>query len=327
MNNNRYKKVLIKFPGRIRFDEPMARYTTFKIGGPADLFFEAQTKQELFDICTLARKNDIPVFILGGGTNILISDKGVRGLVIKNSARHIITRAAQGTVRYGQVSRRVFVEAESGAIFNTLVRYTVDEGLSGLEMHLGLPGTVGGALYMNSKWTHPISYVGDTVYQAELLTSLGEVKIVPQQYFRFGYDSSNIQTTKDIVLTVTFSLMKDDKDRLWNIASESIKYRQATQPQGVFTAGCTFKNIPKSTVLSLGLPEKSTSAGFLIDHVGLKGVTVGDAQISPVHANFILNKGHASYTDVLELIHIAKEKVKKQFGVILEEEIRCVGEM
>jgi len=327
MNNDTFKILLNAFPGKIRVNEPLARFTTFKIGGPADLFFEAQTKQELVDVLVLARKNSIPVFVLGGGTNILISDKGIRGLVVKNSTRHIVTRAALGTVQKGKVSRRVFVEAESGAIFNTLVRYTVDEGLKGLEMHLGLPGTVGGAIYMNSKWTHPIAYVGDVLYQAEILTQSGEQKIVPQRYFHFGYDKSSLQKTKDIVLTVTFALEKEDKERLWGIANESIKYRQSTQPQGVFTAGCTFRNVPQSTVLSLGLPKEATSAGFLIDHVGLKGKIIGDAQISSVHANFIVNKGHARYSDVIELINIAKENVKKQFGVVLEEEIQRAGEL
>ena len=326
MNNDHYKMLSQAFPGKIRLNEPLGKYTTLKIGGPADLFFEAQSKQELIDVLVFARKSGVSVFLLGGGTNILISDKGIRGLVVKNSVRRIVTRAVHGSVQKGQVSRRVFVEAESGAIFNSLVRYTVDEGLAGLEMHLGLPGTVGGAIYMNSKWTHPTAYVGDVVYQAEILTPAGEVTVVPQKYFHFGYDTSYIQKTKDVVLSVTFNLVQDDKERLWNIANESIRYRQSTQPQGVCTAGCTFKNVPLATVLSLGLPKEATSAGFLIDHVGLKAAASGEAYISPMHANFIINKANARAVDVIKLIERAREQVKKQFGVILEEEIVRVGE-
>jgi UDP-N-acetylenolpyruvoylglucosamine reductase len=324
--NDAFALLSKRFPGRIRLNELLAGYTTFKIGGPADLFFEAVSRQDLVDIVLLARKHSIPIFVLGGGTNILIRDKGIRGLVVKNSTRHIVTRAAQGSIQKGLISRRVFVEAESGAIFNTLVRYTIDEGLSGLEMHLGLPGTVGGAMYMNSKWTRPQAFVGDVVYQAEILTQRGEVKVTPQRYFHFGYDSSTIQKTKDIVLTVTFNLLKTNDDRLWNVANESIRYRRATQPQGVSSAGCTFKNVPQSTVTSLGLPKDATSAGYLIDHAGMKGKIIGDAEVSQVHANFIVNKGHARASDVIELIGTTKEKVKKQFGVTLEEEIILVGE-
>ena len=326
MNTESYEQLTAAFPGKIKRNEPLASHTTFKIGGPADLFFEAQAKDELVDIIRRGRELELPIFLLGGGTNILISDKGIRGLVIKNNCRHIITRAIHGSVQNGKVVRRVFVEAETGAIFNMLVRYTIDEGLAGLQMHLGLPGTVGGAIFMNSKWTKPISYVGDAVYQAEILTPKGEVKTVPQKYFHFGYDTSIIQKTHDIVLSVTFDLHKDDKEHLWSEANESIGYRQTTQPQGVFTAGCTFKNVSKAKVLALGLPKEATSAGFLIDHAHLKGVTVGDAQISPVHANFIINHGKASASDVIELIDRAKEQVKKQFGVTLEEEIIRVGE-
>lgn len=137
----------------------------------------------------------------------------------------------------------MFVEAESGVPINLLVRFTVDEGLSGLHMHLGLPGSVGGALYMNSKWTHPNGYVGDCVYQARIVTKTGEEKIVPQSYFHFAYDTSSLQTTDDIVISVVFALTAYDKDRLWAIANESIAHRKirnhkAYSPQDVHFVIC-----------------------------------------------------------------------------------------
>lgn len=306
--------------------EMLAPYTTFKIGGPADLFIDVKTKEELVEAVEFARICNVPIFILGGGTNILIGDKGIRGLVIKNSTSKILIRGMKGSAGQGSSTRVVFVEADSGVPLNKLVRTTVDEGLAGLEMHLGLPGTVGGAVYMNSKWMHPEGYVGDAVYQAEILTQAGLRKIVPQTYFQFAYDTSYLQKTHDIVLSVVFSLQAAEKNHLWNISNESISYRRLSQPQGVKSAGCTFRNISLSQVLSLGLPGQATSAGFLVDHAGLKGLKVNDAQISPMHANFIINTGQASASDVVQLITRAQDQVKRQFGVILEEEIVRVGE-
>ena len=326
MDQKTQKFFLQTYPGKITLDEPLGRYTTFNIGGPADLFFDARTNGELINIVREARKIHLPVFVLGGGTNILIGDKGIRGLVIKNNTGTIATRGAKGEVIGGKSYSRVYVEADSGVLMNKLVRVTVDEGLAGLEMHLGLPGSVGGAVYMNSKWTHPDGYVGDTVYQAEILTPEGKIQTVPHSYFQFAYDTSYVQKSRDIVTRVVFSLIRDTKERLWTIANESIAYRRQTQPQGVFSAGCTFKNISKTQAMTRHVPDGATSAGFLVDHAGLKGLCIGDAEVSSVHANFIINRGHATASDVVQLIDRAKEQVKRQFGVLLEEEIQRIGE-
>ncbi len=304
-------------------NEPLARYTTFKIGGPADYFFDAKTSEELVSAVKAGRSLHLPIFILGGGTNILIGDRGIRGLVIKNNTRSIAMRGIKGGPYREQI---VFVEAESGVVMNQLIRFTVEEGLEGLQMQLGLPGSVGGAVYMNSKWTHPVGYVGDVVYQARILTPENEIQEVPKSYFQFAYDTSSIQKTGDIVLAVVFALKRGNKDDLWKIANESIAYRRETQPQGVKSPGCTFRNISEAEALSVPTPNHTTSAGFLVDHAGLKGKQVGDAQISPVHANFIINTGAATSRDVVQLIEMARAGVKKQFGVTLEEEIVRVGE-
>lgn len=312
---------------RVREQVGLAPYTTFKIGGPADFFYDAKTVEELVAAIELARKLAIPVFVLGGGTNILIGDKGIRGFVIKNNTGAITIRGAKGTLQSGQQTKgQVFVEADSGVFMNKLVRFTVEEGLSGLQMQLGLPGTVGGAVYMNSKWTHPTGYVGDVVYQADILTPQGERKNVPKSYFQFAYDTSSIQKTGDIVLRVVFALVSDTKESLWKIANESMAYRRETQPQGVFSPGCTFRNISQAEALSVPTPNHTTSAGFLVDHAGCKGEVIGDAQISPIHANFIVNRGKATAFDVVQLIERARQRVKQQFGVTLEEEIVRVGE-
>lgn len=304
----------------------LAPYTTFKIGGVADVFFDAKTTDELVHAITSARSLSIPIYILGGGTNVLISDKGIRGLVIKNSTRKIAMRGIVGAEKLGQSSKRVFVEVDSGVLLNSLVRYTVEEGLQGLEMHLGLPGTVGGAIYMNSKWTKPVGYVGDCVHSAKILTPQNDIKEVPQSYFEFAYDYSTLHNTADILLSAIFSLAVDDKKRLWEIANSSIAHRRGTQPQGVKSAGCIFKNITHEQALKHNTPEHTTSAGYLIDAVGLKGQRIGGAQISPQHANFTVNTGQATASDVLQLMGRAKEQVKLRYGIDLEEEVIPVGE-
>lgn len=301
-------------------------YTTLKIGGPADLFIEAASVSEVVRFALEARKVAVPYFVLGGGSNILIGDKGVRGLVIKNNSQQITIKGMKGNASSGIVERQVFVEADTGVSINKLVRFTVEEGLAGLEMHLGLPGTVGGAIFMNSKWTNPTGYVGDVVYQATILTPKGTIESVPKTYFQFGYDTSSIQKTHDIVLTVVFSLTSFSKEALWERANASIGYRRESQPQGIKSAGCTFKNISMATAIAHAVPNSCTSAGFLVDHIGLKGLTAGGAMISPQHANFIVNTGKATAKDVIQLIETARQKVREQFGVVLEEEIVRVGE-
>ena len=305
---------------------PLAPLTTLKLGGPADLYYEARTVEDLVGAVTKARELGIPITMLGGGSNVLIGDKGIRGLVVKNNTGTITIRGMKGKYHGGQARGSVFVEADSGVVFNKLVRFTVEEGLGGLEAHLGLPGTVGGAIFMNSKWTNPVSYVGDAVYQVTILTLQNEVNIVDRSYFHFAYDTSIIQKTGDIVLRVVFTLVPKDKQLLWEVANQSIAYRRASQPQGVKSPGCTFRNISKAQAITAATPNHTTSAGFLVDHVGLKGKAVGDAQISPVHANFIINNGRARARDVVELIELARVKVKEQFGMELEEEIVRLGE-
>ncbi|MBI5613827.1 UDP-N-acetylmuramate dehydrogenase [Candidatus Gottesmanbacteria bacterium] len=321
-----YQTFVEKFPGLVKKDVLLAPYTTFKIGGPADLLVEARNREELVAFVLSARDMNIPITFLGGGSNLLIGDRGIRGLVVRNLTQKIVIMGMKGAMNELKTSGTVYVEADSGVPINKFVRYTVEEGLSGLEMHLGLPGSVGGAVYMNSKWTNPVGYVGDAVYQASILTNSGEVKTVPKRYFQFAYDMSILQKTHELVLSVVFTLKKESKELLWKQANESIAHRRATQPQGVFTAGCIFQNLSESDALTFATPGHSRSAGYLIDSAGFKGKQIGGAVVSSVHANFIVNMGKASASDVLQLISMIKEKVHSQFGVTLKEEIQHMGE-
>ena len=313
--------------GKIKLNQPLARYTTLKIGGPAKYFFIANTGDEVKAAVKAAIEAKIAYFVLGGGSNVVISDAGLTGLVIRNESRSIKVIKRLGSVKNGNMEvQQTLVEADTGVLINQLVRFTCDEGLGGLERHLGLPGTVGGALYMNSKWTKPFTYVGDVLYQANVMDRDGNVKRVNRDYFDFAYDQSILQKTRETVLSATFRLTTVDKKILWETAQASMTYRKETQPMGVATAGCTFRNIPLSDAMRIVTPDNTTSAGYLVDQVGLKNFQIGQAKFSDKHANFILNLGNATAQDVKGLIDEAKKRVSEKFNVAIEPEIVLLGE-
>lgn len=315
---------------RVEVNKPLKIYTSLKIGGPADLFFKAQNTKELVLALKSAKKNKVPVFLLGGGTNILVSDKGYRGLVIKNETGNIKLKGLTGR-RLNPESKKnfvnkVYLEVDSGVTINRLVRNTIDQSLSGLEDFLGQPGTVGGAVWINAHNINMQSFFGDRVVSAKIYNSKSEIIDVNNAYFHFNYDFSIIQSTAEHILTVTLELESGNKGQLWESAKKVLEYRQTSQPQGVFTAGCLFKNIEKSAAMRLATPNYTCSAGFLLDSVGLKGVSVGLAKISDHHANFIINMGAATSSDMLELIDLARDRVKQKYGLDLELEVVRVGE-
>lgn len=312
-------------------NEPLAKYTSFRIGGAADLFYKAGTIQELVIAILEADRLTIPVFVIGSGTNLLAADKGFRGIVVKNETSRISLVGIRGNNLTAGKSAKihvhtVFIKAESGVTINRLVRFTLDQGLSGLEVFLGQPGTVGGAVYINSHNLKMGKFFSDIVVEAKILDKEGQVSTVPASYFRFNYDQSLIQKTKETILSVTLKLVSFNKELIWKKAQEALEYRKLTQPMGQYSAGCTFRNINKSDAVRLATPNHTCSAGFLIESAGLKGVKMGGAQFSLEHANFIININNAKAADVLKLINLAKKKVKEKYHVEMKEEIILIGD-
>lgn len=314
---------------RVRVNEPMSAHTTFKIGGPAQFYIEVSAVNDLIKAVQVAHKLKLPIFIVGGGSNMIVSDRGHSGLVVKNNCRRfelvsVVGKVKNKTAGGGINVDKALVMAESGVIMNQLVRFCIEQGLGGLEYQLGLPGTVGGAIYMNSNFPRKSVYVGDCLYKAKLLTRNGEIKEVDQAYFRFAYDKSILQETGEILLSAIFKLEKMDRDILWKRGMEALNYRNSTQPKGL-SAGCTFRNISIADAIKIPTPDRITSAGFLIDKAGLKGKRVGDAMISELHANFIINMGKAKADDVSSLVELMKAEVYKKFGVHLALEVKTIG--
>ncbi len=291
--------------GRIKKNLILASYTTFKMGGWAEFYFEAYNKDDLIKAYQIAKKLNLPFLLLAGGSNTIITDKKIEGLVVRNLyvEKKIIEKR----------NKDVWLQVSSGYPMNKLVKDTIDEGFSGFEYHLGLPGTLGGAICMNSKWIKPASYIGDNLLSAEITDGKGKIKIVDKNYFQFAYDFSILQKTKEILLTATFLLKRENKNILEKRAQKVLNYRKKTQPLGVFSSGCFFKNI------------NGKSAGYLIDQCGLKGYSAGDFYVSEKHANFIINRGNGKSEDLLRLVKLIKEKVKTKFGVRLEEEVIMIS--
>ncbi len=290
------------FGDRLLAGEPLARHTTFRIGGPADWFLPVATTAELAQAVGLARAHRVPFFILGGGSNILVADAGIEGLVIAVRCRR--TEIRPGGLLY----------AEAGAALAGVARTAMRVGLGGLEWAVSVPGTVGGAVVGNAG-AHG-SCVADSLETATLLSPAGEVQRHPVGWFRYGYRQSRLknQPTEEayIVLAAEFRLQPAPTAELEARAEEFLTRRRATQPTEA-SVGSVFKN------------PTGDYAGRLIEAAGLKGHRLGQAQISPVHANFIVNLGGASATEVWRLIQLARETVASRFGIRLELEILRVG--
>jgi len=296
--------------GRIGRDVPLAPYTTFGVGGPADIFFEPRASDETITALRLAHAAGLPVTLLGGGSNVLISDSGVRGLVI---------RPRGGAIESLGPSR---VRADAAVTINGLVRWTIMHGAAGLEAWAGTPGTVGGAVFGNAHFGgRPI---GDLIVEVRLAARDGTTSDCPAAAMAFDYDRSRLQDTGEVLLSATFSVEPGDPTALRRTARESLAYRKRTQPLDVPSAGCVFQNPqPDRDVVPDGIPW---SAGALVDRAGLKGSASGGARVSTTHGNFIVTDGRSTAGDIRRLIERCRRAVRARFGVELREEIVYLGE-
>jgi UDP-N-acetylmuramate dehydrogenase len=296
-------------PERVRTDAPLAPLTTFQIGGPADWIVEVRSEDELVTVLDAARDAGVPVTVLGGGSNVLVADSGIRGVVVRLKLTGI-NQPAPDRVR-----------AECGVTMNGLVRWTAGRGLAGLEAWAGTPGTVGGAIHGNAHWGG--RNIGDLVVSVMLMTRQGEPVEVPAAAMGFAYDTSRLQTTGELVIWAEFRVGTGDPEALRATARASLAYRKRTQPLALPSAGCLFQNPnPARDRLPAGMPA---SAGALVDRAGLKGYRIGGAAISATHANFVVNDGTATARDVRALVETARAAVRDQFGVDLRDEVVYLG--
>ena len=273
----------------------MRRHTSFRIGGPADLFIEAKSREAAVDVLAQLRAQDTPVFVMGNGSNLLVSDAGIRGVVVK--------LANTSCVRKGNT-----ILADAGAQLSQVASYAMREGLAGLAFSYGIPGTVGGACVMNAgAYGGEMSQVvAETIY----LTHDNQIDLVSGVAHEFGYRTSVFQKNKDrVILAVRMQLTPGDPAQIRAEMEDCANRRREKQPLEYPSAGSVFKRPP------------GHFAGGLIEQCGLKGARIGDAQVSEKHAGFIINRGEATCDDVLQLIEKIQKTVQEQTGVLLECEI------
>ena len=289
---------------------PLAGLTTFQVGGAADARLDVHDDGELAQAWQIARDHGVVPTILGGGSNVLVADAGVRGLVLRLRTHRI------------EVEGRDQVRVAAGVTINGLVRWLVGRGYRGLEAWAGTPGTMGGAVCGNAHFRGAL--MGDLVTSVRVLTPDGRVEDLSHDAMAFGYDASRVQSSGEVILSAVVAVEPgDDPARLREIVRTSLAFRKATQPLNLPSAGCIFQNPDRDRdQVAASLP---CSAGALIDRVGLKGHAIGGARISPVHANFFVNEGGARAADVVALIDLARTAVRDRFGVELREEIVRLG--
>ncbi|MDH3943888.1 MAG: UDP-N-acetylmuramate dehydrogenase [Anaerolineae bacterium] len=289
---------------RVEQDVPLERYTSARIGGPADVLVTVGNVDELAEAVEILWRQDAPFLVLGGGSNVLVSDGGVRGVVVLNKARK---------VRFEQDKQEAWVWAESGANFGALARQAAQKGYGGLEWAAGVPGTVGGAIFGNAG-AHGGDAAG-SLRLADILHREGSRRAMTARELEFDYRSSLLkrQAGEYLVLAASFHLELKPQEEIEEKMNAYLSHRRSTQPPGA-SMGSMFKN-----------PE-GDYAGRLVDAAGLKGTKVGGARISELHGNFFTNEGDAKASDVFDLIEKAQDVVKEKFGVELELEIELVGE-
>ncbi len=296
---------------RVKRDAPLAPLTTFKVGGPADLLIETQNSDEIVQAVKLAGSAGVHVTVLGGGSNVLIADAGIRGLVIKTKGGEVTP-----------VGDRL-IRVDAAVTINGVVRWTINRGYAGLESWAGTPGTVGGAIYGNAHWKS--INIGDLIESVRLLKRDGTLLQAPSDRMEFDYDYSRLKRTGEIVLWAAFRVTPGgDPAALRSVARESLAFRKRTQPLESPSAGCIFMNPdPVRDKVPDGIPR---SAGALVDRAGLKGASLGGARVSPTHANFIINDGRAQAAEIYQLVERCRGAVQDQFGVTLRNEIICLGD-
>lgn len=282
-------------------NEEMKKHTTFKIGGTADMFVSVKTADELADLIRLAKATDTPFFVMGNGSNILVSDNGIRGLVIE-IGKNMSKCSVEGNV----------ITAEAGALMSKIASLALDKSLMGFEEISGIPGTLGGAIYMNAgAYGGEIKAIADTV---KYVDSNGDFFEISGEECGFGYRTSIFAEGDKFVVSAKLRLQKGNSDEIREKMAEYTRRRREKQPLQYPSAGSTFKR-----------PE-GYFAGGLIEDAGLKGFTVGGAKVSELHAGFVINIGNATANDVKNLIAQVQKKVKDKFNVELEPEVKFIGE-
>lgn len=300
-----FKKMLKQsgFKGAVKFDEPMSAHTSLKIGGAVDVMAFPEDILSLKNLLIAARARKLPVFVLGAGTNLLVRDGGLEGIAVS-------TEAFKRIEVFHDEGGNVMLFVESGVTLPSLINFTGKKGYSGIEALAGIPGSIGGAVYMNAGSFG--AEIKDVIESVAVMDMNGKIAALKKDKLKFSYRSSNIPDDA-VILSVNIALKKDDPEVVTGRIREFLKKKKLTQPLGKRSAGCVFKN------------PGGDSAGRLIDAAGCKGLKTGGAEVSLLHANYFINRDRATCGDFIRLMKIVKKKVREHTGNVLKPEIKIIG--
>ena len=312
---NRESKEWLKnvFRGNVKFDEPMSRHTSLHVGGPAEAFVIPENIETFEALITWSREKKLPFLVIGDGTNLLVKDGGISGIVI------VLTECLKTIAQTGVESEKILVTAMAGARMRSLCTFAIEQGLEGMNFAIGIPGTVGGGILMNAGTSY--GSMEGVIESISILLPTGQSVTINRDRLDFSYRKLSLDEAlakacegQPIILSGCFSLKPSDPERLREEAMEILKMRRERHPIGMHSAGCFYKN-----------PVSGKTAGELIELAGLKGKSIGGAEVSLKHANFIINRQNASADDVLALMEHIEETISKMFNVNLEREVKVVG--
>jgi len=313
MNYSKDLKKVIK--GKILLNEPFSKHTTFRIGGPASIWVEPKDIDDLRQIMKFIRKNEVPFVVVGGGSNLLVKDRGFKGIVVRLNSTFFKKISVCGNI----------ISIGSGVSLNNMIQVALKNRLSGCEFLSGIPGSVGGALAMNagarrnSLFNNHYKSIGDLITQVNVMDSSGKLKTIKKSELKFGYRNSNL--IKYIIISAKVRLKHRKRREIEREIKNFLTYKRSTQELNLPSAGCVFKN-PR--VSSNNKSQQSLSAGYLIDATGLKNYRIGGAAISEKHANYIVSRKNAKAKDVIKLMKHVQKKIKTAFNISLEPEIKII---
>lgn len=313
LDSNSIKWLKSRFGNNVKFDEPMSKHTSLRVGGPAQAFVAPENIEILKALVKWSWQKNIPYLIIGNGTNLLVKDSGINGVVI------VLTKCLKTISQTDINTDWIIVTAMAGVRMQTLCSFALERGLEGMNFAIGIPGTVGGGIVMNAGTSY--GSMENVLESINILLPTGKVRKIKKEKFNFAYrrlswnkEQIDVNRGQQIVLDGCFRLHPSDREKLKKEAKKILEKRRQRQPTNLPSAGCFFKN-----------PASGKTAGELIEAAGLKGKSIGGAKISSKHANFIINHHKASAADILALMELVEETVSKMFNIDLKREVKVVG--
>ncbi len=308
---------------KVKKNESLSHHNSLKIGGLARFYVEVDNLEKLIELIRFSQKIDLPYVVIGGGTHVVFQDNGFDGLVIKNKCRRFELMSVIGKIKSRKLNvDRAFLYAESGALTNQVVRYSIEQGFAGLEYALGLPGTIGGALVTNADFPPQGFTILSKLHRAKILAKDGQIKEVGEEYFHFKNNTSLLKENNEIILSVIFSLAPAPRQMLWEKGQEAVLYRSVRDNQ---QGGITYRKFALSEIDALVYKNILPPLEAILQHSQIGKYVYGGISLLPNNPRFILNNGPGKMNDVLQILHAVKKRLKEQYNILIDIQIDQIG--